>query len=116
MSARVTKFQDRYAAQLEDISVENCLVGDKGELLYERPPTQNDKGEYKYNKDGMKARNKQRQELFEKDIEIENYITSSMDGAEDLTEIERMHLENFVLPIEVEQQPQQEETTAASVN
>lgn len=64
----------KYYSAIDDINVENCMTGEKGELLYENL----EKGIYKFNKEGIRKRKKDVEELNEKEIDIEPYLCSEL--------------------------------------
>ncbi len=89
MTARVKKAQERYLAAVEDINIDACATDDKGIIL------RDSRGDFTYTRDGLKQRNKLRQELYESEIEVEPYFATQL--PDDLTEAEREAFEGFVV-------------------
>ncbi len=98
MDPRVSSAQKRYQLASEEISIDHCATDEKGIVL------KDGNGNFEFTKEGLKERNKKRQELFESvEIEVEVYIATQV--PDDLTPAEYDALEGFVLP-------QREETTS----
>jgi len=89
MNARIQKAQQRYNNQREDIQIDCCQTDEKGIIL------KDEQGQYKFTKPELKRRNKEWQDLFEKEIEIEPYFATAL--PDDLTYVEREAFAGFVI-------------------
>lgn len=95
---RAAKFQEKYKEEVEDLDIKHCATD---------PPDDpqgvvktDAKGNLAFTKDGLRARNKDRDELFErKDIDFEPVLSTVMPGH--LTPAERRAFAGFILPEEV---------------
>jgi hypothetical protein len=94
LHTRMKKILDRYNNAREDIQIDTCSPDEKGIIL------RDERGNYRYTKEGMKERNKQLQALYETPCEIEPYIATAL--PDDLTEIERDQFAGFVIRVEME--------------
>lgn len=93
---RAAKMQADYQEAVEEINIDNCSVDEKGIILRETPAGPDRAGEYRFTKDGLKARNKARTALFRSTVEIEAHLAKAEDIPE-LTLEERDYFTGFVL-------------------
>ena len=68
---------DKYQAEVDDLKLEYASVDDKGNLILD------EKGGYKFTKEGLKSFNKAFKELEEKEIEFEKIAVMNPGGLED---------------------------------
>jgi hypothetical protein len=77
----IAPVQKEMREKLEDLQVDNALTDEKtGELLYGEPAPNQQKGDFKFNKEGMKKLTFETRALIkefqEKEIEIEPFFSS----------------------------------------
>ena len=82
----LTNYQD----QLEDANIEHCAVDDKGVIL------RDERGNFRFTKEGLRARNKQINTLFKSTVKIEPYYATDLSDCE-FTEDEEEVFAGFVL-------------------
>lgn len=86
---RGVKLQAEYQERVEDINIDNCATDKDGVIL------RDDKGGFRFTKEGEKARNKARGELFRSSVEIEPHHCAEL--PDDLTDSEREVFAGFVI-------------------
>lgn len=89
MDARLQKIQQKYNNRRVDIQIDNCATDEKGLIL------KDERGEYRFDKAGLKKCNEELQTLFESEVEIEPYFATQVPDS--LTEAEREAFTGFVL-------------------
>jgi hypothetical protein len=94
MITRTEQHQNRYNNAVADLQADNCATDDKGVMLRDA------RGGLEYTKDGFKKLTKQRQALYETDIEVEVYYATLIPT--DLTDVERDEFAGFVLDPTIE--------------
>lgn len=107
---RAEKLWNQYQAKVEDLNIDHCVVDDKGVIL------KDEKGEYKFTKEGMKARNQARQKLYESEVEIDpHFVTAKLP---ELSTSEQLAFIGFVMREEIEEQAETETMSvgASSIN
>jgi hypothetical protein len=82
---KLKKYYENYEELLNDIRLENAMTEDNGALILD------EKGGYKYNKDGQRKMYKEIKELLNKEIIIELIDVVNPSGLE-----EHIYLQNFV--------------------
>lgn len=78
---KIKEYLESYNEKLEDIRLDNANTDDSGSLLL------NEKGDYKFSKDGLRNLNKSAKELLDSTIEIYPF-TFSTEGIEDFLFLE----------------------------
>ena len=79
---KVKSHHESYQAQVEELRLDNAQVDDKDCLLL------NDKGEYRFTKDGIKKLTEQIKALGEKEFEFKPIEIINTQGLEDFTFLE----------------------------
>jgi hypothetical protein len=79
---KVKPSYEEYQAKVEELRLDNAQVDDKDCLLL------NDKGEYKFTKDGIKKLTEQIKELGEKEFEFKAIEVINANGLENFTFLE----------------------------
>jgi len=79
IAKKLTKYVDEYNEQVEEIRIDNASTDDKGVILKE------EKGGYKFSKDGLKKIMKQIKELNEKEFIYEKINVVNPSGLEEFT-------------------------------
>lgn len=87
LRGRIEDLQER----LSDLNVEHAAVDDKGVLLTD------ERGQFRYTKEGLLARNKAHRAVMNEEVEIEPYYITDFP---DLTDAERDVFTGFVLRAE----------------
>ena len=82
---KLKKYYENYEELLNDIRLENAMTEDNGALILD------EKGGYKYNKDGQRKMYKEIKDLLNKEIIIELIDVVNPSGLE-----EHIYLQNFV--------------------
>ena len=93
---RVNSVSKKYREQLDDINVEYAQTDKDGILLYD------EKGNYKYTKDGFKKRKAAIDELEGKTFDIEPYIVKDCPRINDLSYYVQIGLNGLLFNIELE--------------
>lgn len=70
---------ESYSSQIQELRLDNAITDDKGILLLD------DKGEYKYNKEGIKKLDKDIKELTAKEFDYQVIDINNPIGLEELT-------------------------------
>jgi hypothetical protein len=92
---RTQSLLGNYQEDIEELNIENCAVDDKGIILMEPPRYPNQPPEYKFTKEGLLKRNKDRLKLFRtKKVELEPYYATEVP---ELTEAESDIFIDFVI-------------------
>ena len=76
---KVKSHHESYQAQVEELRLDNAAVGEKDVLLLD------DKGQYKFTKDGIKKLTEQVKALGEKEFEFKPIEVINTQGLEDFT-------------------------------
>ena len=79
---KVKSHHESYQAQVEELRLDNAAVGEKDVLLLD------DKGQYKFTKDGIKKLTEQIKALGEKDFEFKPIEVINTQGLENFTFLE----------------------------
>ena len=79
---KISKYLDEYNKQVEELRLDNASVDEKGILIL------NEKGDYKFNKEGLKKLQEQIKELGEKEFEFKKIEVVNPDGLQDFTFLE----------------------------
>lgn len=79
IAKKLTKYVDEYNEQVEEIRIDNASTDEKGVIL------KDDKGNYKFSKDGLKNVMKQVKELNEKEFIYEKINVVNPSGLEEFT-------------------------------
>lgn len=79
IAKKLTKYIDEYNEQIEEIRIDNASTDDKGVILKE------EKGGYKFSKEGLKKVMKQIKELNEKEFTYEKINVVNPSGLEEFT-------------------------------
>jgi transcriptional regulator of heat shock response len=79
IAKKLTKYVDEYNEQIEEIRIDNASTDDKGVILKE------EKGGYKFSKEGLKKVMKQIKELNEKEFTYEKINVVNPSGLEEFT-------------------------------
>ena len=79
IAKKLTKYIDEYNEQVEEIRIDNASTDDKGVILKE------EKGGYKFSKDGLKNVMKQIRELSEQEFNYEKINVVNPSGLEEFT-------------------------------
>jgi hypothetical protein len=79
IAKKLTKYVEEYNDQVEEIRIDNASTDDKGVILKE------EKGGYKFSKDGLKKVMKQIKELNEKEFIYEKINVVNPSGLEEFT-------------------------------
>ena len=79
IAKKLTKYVDEYNEQVEEIRIDNASTDDKGVILKE------EKGGYKFSKEGLKKVMKQIKELNEKEFTYEKINVVNPSGLEEFT-------------------------------
>jgi hypothetical protein len=79
---KVKPFHESYNSQREELRLDNAATDDKGILILD------DKGEYKFNKEGIKKLTKDIEALNEKEFEFKPIEVINTQGLETLTFLE----------------------------
>jgi len=95
IGTKMKEHLDAYNEKVEDIRLDNAHTDEKGCLILD------DKGGYKYSKDGLKKMNKNIKALLEKEFEFYQF-TFSNEGIENYAFLEGW-VEGLVFPKEVEE-------------
>lgn len=82
---KVKKIYEEYTEKLEELRLDNSAVDDKGLIQT------NEKGDYKFTKEGLKKLKEQIKELNNKEFEFKKIEVMNPQGLEDL-----IYLENWV--------------------
>jgi hypothetical protein len=89
---KLKKYYENYEELLNDIRLENAMTEDNGALILD------EKGGYKYNKDGQRKMYKEIKDLLNKEIIIELIDVVNPSGLE-----EHIYLKNFVVGVKFTQ-------------
>jgi cellulose biosynthesis protein BcsQ len=89
---KLKKYYENYEELLNDIRLENAMTEENGALILD------EKGGYKYNKDGQRKMYKEIKELLNKEIIIELIDVVNPSGLE-----EHIYLKNFVVGVKFTQ-------------
>jgi hypothetical protein len=79
---KVKPFHDEYNAQRDELRLDNAAVDEKGILLMD------EKGEYKFNKEGVKKLTKDIEALNEKEFDFKPIEVVNTNGLENFTFLE----------------------------
>ena len=79
IAKKLTKYVEEYNEQIEEIRIDNASTDDKGVILKE------EKGGYKFTKDGLKKVLKKIKELNEKEFTYEKINVVNPSGLEEFT-------------------------------
>ena len=79
---KVKSHHESYQAQVEELRLDNAAVGEKDVLLLD------DKGQYKFTKDGIKKLTEQIKALGEKEFEFKPIEVININGLENFTFLE----------------------------
>jgi hypothetical protein len=74
---KIKSYQDEYLAKVEELRLDNAAADDKGVLLT------NEKGEFRFSKEGLKKLNEDIKSLGEKDFEFKKIEVVNPQGLED---------------------------------
>lgn len=109
---RATSIATDYQEKVEDINIEHCATDDKGIILRE-PSTDPRKteGEFRFSKEGLLERNRKRNELFKRSVEIEPHFATEIPT---LSIDEQEVFLGFVLKEVVEEAPIEVEIAASA--
>jgi hypothetical protein len=94
---KITKSLEDYNKQVEELRLDNASVDEKGILIL------NEKGDYKFSKDGIKKLTKDIEALNDKDFEFVIINVVNPDGLQDFT-----FLEDWTTGIEFNKQEEEE--------
>jgi len=89
---KLKKYYENYEELLNDIRLENAMTEDNGALILD------EKGGYKYNKDGQRKMYKEIKDLLNKEIIIELIDVVNPSGLE-----EHIYLKNFIVGVKFTQ-------------
>jgi hypothetical protein len=89
---KLKKYYENYEELLNDIRLENAMTEENGALILD------EKGGYKYNKDGQRKMYKEIKDLLNKEIIIELIDVVNPSGLE-----EHIYLKNFVVGVKFTQ-------------
>jgi hypothetical protein len=89
---KLKKYYENYEELLNDIRLENAMTEENGALILD------EKGGYKYNKDGQRKMYKEIKELLNKEIIIELIDVVNPSGLE-----EHIYLKNFIVGVKFTQ-------------
>lgn len=95
---KVKPSYDNYLSKLEDLRLDNAATDDKGVLLLD------EKGGYKFNKEGLKALTKQIQDLENQEFTFEKIPVVNPQGLEEFT-----FLKNWLSGVEFKEEEPEEE-------
>lgn len=90
MEKRLGPQCEAYTEALADLQIEHAATDENQAILTD------EKGNFRYTKDGLRARHKAQKELVEKPVEIEPYLATEV--PEDLGETEKIVASGFVMP------------------
>ena len=94
---KVKKYHEDYNSQLEELRLDNASVDEKGILIL------NEKGDYKFNKEGIKKLTKDIDALNDKEFDFQIINVVNPQGLEDFT-----FLEDWTTGIEFNKQEEEE--------
>jgi len=94
---RVKKHHEDYQAEIEELRLDNASVDEKGILIL------NEKGDYKFSKDGIKKLTKDIEALNDKEFDFQIINVVNPQGLEDFT-----FLEDWTTGIEFNKQEEEE--------
>jgi hypothetical protein len=94
---KVKKYHEDYNSQVEELRLDNASVDEKGILIL------NDKGDYKFNKEGIKKLTKDIEALNDKEFEFVIINVVNPQGLEDFT-----FLQDWVTGVEFNKQEEEE--------
>lgn len=80
-----------YSDKIEDSRIDNCEVDEKGVILHD------DRGQFRFSKDGLKKFNKAQRDLAKEQVDFEPHILSEKDLPKDLEQSFRDDFEGFVI-------------------
>lgn len=90
MDKRLTPQIESYAEAVADLQIEHAAIDEKGALLTD------DKSNFRYTKDGLRARNKGQRDLLDKPLDdFEPYFATEV--PDNLSQIEKETCAGFVL-------------------
>ncbi len=96
MDKRLKKILDDYADALNDLQISNAAEDDRGVLLTD------DKGNFRYTKQGLLDRNKAQRDLLQKEIEVDPYYATELPP--ELSDAEKEICAGFVMPETVQEE------------
>jgi hypothetical protein len=79
---KVKKYHEEYNAQVEELRLDNASVDEKGILIL------NEKGDYKFSKDGIKKLTKDIEALNDKEFDFQIINVVNPEGLKDFTFLE----------------------------
>ena len=94
---KVKKYHEEYNAQVEELRLDNASVDEKGILIL------NEKGDYKFSKEGIKKLTKDIEALNDKEFDFQIINVVNPQGLEDFT-----FLEDWTTGIEFNKQEEEE--------
>lgn len=89
VNKRMMRLFEIYQEGIEDINVKHCAVDGDGVIK------RDDRGQYKFTRDGMQNRNDEIRKLSKESVEIEPYYSNEVPL--DLDEVDAETLEGFVI-------------------
>lgn len=101
MEKRALKVHETYAEGIAEANIENAATDKDGAILTD------EKGNFRYTKDGIRKRNQEHRALLEKAVEIEPYMATEV--PDDLSAQAKQVCGGFVIPAEPaapEEEPQ----------
>jgi hypothetical protein len=90
MDKRLGKQIESYTEAVADLQIEHAATDEKQAILTD------EQGNFRYTKDGIRARNKAQRELLEQPVEIEPYMATEV--PDDLSDAEKQACAGFVIP------------------
>ena len=94
---KIAKYLDEYNKQVEELRLDNASVDEKGILIL------NEKGDYKFNKEGIKKLTKDIEALNDKEFDFQIINVVNQSGLENFT-----FLEDWVTGVEFNKQEEEE--------
>lgn len=94
---KIAKYLDEYNKQVEELRLDNASVDEKGILIL------NEKGDYKFNKEGIKKLTKDIEALNDKEFDFQIINVVNPEGLKDFT-----FLEDWVTGVEFNKQEEEE--------
>ena len=95
---KIKSYQDDYLAKVEELRLDNAAADDKGVLLT------NDKGEFRFSKEGLKKLNEDIKALGDKDFDFKKIEVVNPQGLEDFHFLEDWTTGITFNPKEVEEE------------
>lgn len=89
VARKLARVQEKWNEGIEEANIEHCATDKEGVIL------RDDKGQYRYTKEELIARNKVVNKLYDTQVEFQPHFATEV--PEDLTELEREVFEGFVL-------------------